>query len=563
MKLKGAEALLECLKEQEVDVVFGYPGGTVLPIYDALYDYREIKHIITAHEQGATHAADGYARATGKVGVVIATSGPGATNTVTGIATAYRDSVPIVVITGQVSRNLLDKDSFQEVDIVSITSTITKKSYQIKEAEDIPRIVREAFELARSGRPGPVLIDIPKDLQTLYIDYEPDSIDVSYNPEKEISCDDSLKEQFERNLIEAIEIINNSERPMIFAGGGVNISGANNELLRFAEKIKAPVTCSLMGMGAFPGNHPYFTGMVGMHGTKYSNIAINNCDVLIAVGVRFSDRVVSNKDSFAKKAKIIHIDIDQGEFGKIIQVDTELWGDVKNILINLNEKVKEKEESEWNKQIQHWKESYPLKYKNNGGVSPKKVLEMLYELSEGKVIITTEVGQNQIWAAQFYKYLEPRTFISSGGLGTMGYGLGAAIGASIGKPGTKVVNVAGDGSFKMNSIELATVSRNKLPIIQLVFNNHALGMVRQWQDLFYGGRFFETTLGPDVDFVDLAKAYKIKAVKIDEDDKIEKVLKEALESDEPILIECDIHCDDKVFPIVPPGEAIHNTIETA
>lgn len=561
MKLKGAEVLLECLKEQEVNVIFGYPGGTVLPIYDALYDRKDIKHIITAHEQGATHAADGYARATGKVGVVIATSGPGATNTVTGIATAYRDSVPIVVITGQVSRDLLNKDSFQEVDIINITKSITKKNYQVKDIEDIPKIVREAFEIARSGRPGPVLIDIPKDLQAMTMEYEPKCIDISFKPEKDICYNDDYKEELRIRLKDAVEIINKSEMPMIFAGGGVNISGANKELLEFAEKIKAPVTCSLMGLGAFPGTHPYFTGMVGMHGTKCSNIAINKCDVLIAIGVRFSDRVVSNKESFAKNAKIIHIDIDKREFGKIIENDIELWGDIKNILNIFNKEVKEKEESEWNKQIQYFKENYPLKYKNNGGVSPKKVLEKLYELTGGKAIITTEVGQNQIWAAQFYKYSEPRTFISSGGLGTMGYGLSAAIGVSIGKPGTKVINIAGDGSFKMNSIELATISRNKLPIIQIVFNNHALGMVRQWQDLFYNGRFFETTLQPDADFVDLAKAYKIKAIRIEEDNQIEDALIKGLKSNEPMLIECDINCDDKVFPIVPPGEPINNIIE--
>lgn len=562
MKLKGAQVLLECLREQGVDVIFGYPGGQVLPIYDALYDADHIKHIITAHEQGATHAADGYARATGKVGVVLATSGPGATNTVTGIATAFGDSVPMVVITGQVPCNLLGRSSFQEADIVSITKSITKKNFIVKEVEKLPEVVREAFELARTGRPGPVLIDITKDVQVASLEYEPVLIDNSYKAESSTEHDDKSKSKFNESLEEAIEAINSSKKPFIYAGGGVGISGATDELVRLSEKIKAPVTCTLMGLGAFPGEHPYFTGMVGMHGTRCSNTAINKCDLLIAIGARFSDRVTSDRESFASQAKIIHIDIDPNELGKNVNIDIPVNGDVKKVLSFLNENVIEKEESEWNEQIASLKENYPLKCTDYNAVNPKEVLETLYKLIGEKAVISTEVGQNQIWTAQFFKFNKPRTFITSGGLGTMGFGLGAAIGASIGRPDAKVINIAGDGSFKMNSIELATVSKYQIPMIQIVFNNHALGMVRQWQDLFYNKRFSQTHIGSEVDFINLAKAYGIKAIKISENQQIEPCIKEALEHDGPVFIEVEVHSDAKVFPIVPPGAPIDNIIES-
>lgn len=563
MRLAGAEVFVECLLEQNVDIIFGYPGGAVLPIYDALYHYEKeskITHIITAHEQGATHAADGYSRATGKVGVVIATSGPGATNTVTGIATAYLDSVPLVVFTGQVSRPLLGRDSFQEVNFTDITVSITKKNFIVKEADKLQEIIREAFRIARSGRPGPVVVDIPKDIQTSMIEYEKAVIDTSFKP-TESSKVVSYNNETEVDFDMVAEAINKSERPVIYAGGGVNISGAQEELLKFAEKIKSPVACSLMGLGSFPGNHPYYMGMVGMHGTRCSNYAMSKCDLLIAIGARFSDRVVSDFGSFAVNAKVIHIDIDPSEFSKNVDAQIPICGDVNGILKRLNKIIDNKQENQWNEQINQWKKEYPLKYVNNGSVSPQYVMQKLYELSNENNIITTEVGQNQIWAAQFYTFTKPRTFISSGGLGTMGYGLGAAIGASFGNTGRKVINVAGDGSFKMNSIELATISKYRIPLIQLVFNNHCLGMVRQWQDLFYGSRFSHTTLTDDVDFVKLANAYNIHAVRITDNSQVEQVLRKAVSLNEPVLIECMIDHDDKVFPIVPPGKPINNIID--
>jgi acetolactate synthase-1/2/3 large subunit len=559
LKLTGAQVLIECLKEQGVDLIFGYPGGAVLPIYDVLFNTEEITHILTAHEQGATHAADGYARATGRPGVVLVTSGPGATNTVTGIATAYMDSVPLVVISGQVASNLLGRDSFQEVDIAGITMPITKHNYIVKDPARVPFVIREAFDIATSGRPGPVVIDIPKDVQTAYIDYHPDN-----KQPMEWKTRHKWVEQAEfnpENFEKAEELINECSNPVIYAGGGIIISGAHKELLKFAEKIKAPVCASLMGMGSFPGDHPYFLGMVGMHGTRYANYAVSQSDCLIAVGARFSDRVISKADTFAKNARIIHIDIDPAEISKNITAHIPLCGDVKDLLAELTERVNEKAENGWNEQVRKWKETYPLKYKGKSSLSPQYVIEKLYELTEGKAIITTEVGQNQMWAAQYYKYSEPRTFITSGGLGTMGFGLGASIGAAIGKPDRRVVNIAGDGSFKMNSTELATVSKYKVPIIQLVLNNHTLGMVRQWQDLFFQGRFSQTTLGPDVDFLKLADAYGIKNYRITANDQVEEVLREAIALNEPVLVECDINRDEKVYPMVAPGSDIDDLID--
>jgi acetolactate synthase-1/2/3 large subunit len=557
VKYSGAQLILQCLKENGVDTIFGYPGGAVIPLYDALYDEKDIKHIITAHEQGATHAADGYARATGKTGVVIATSGPGATNTVTGIATAYGDSVPMVVITGQVVSKLLGKDSFQEVNITSITKSITKKNYLIAKIEELPVIIHEAFRVAREGRPGPVLIDIPKDIQLTAIEYEPMK---NFSDDTNYSADAACDEEFYINqLTTAIEAINKASRPVIYAGGGVGISGAHDELRQFAEKIKSPVTCSLMGLGNFPADHPYFTGMVGMHGSHCSNYAVTQCDVLIAIGARFSDRVASHPESFASGAKLIHIDIDPKELGKNVKAHIPICGDVKKVLKQLIEAVNTKEENGWNIQIDEWKKKYPLKY-GKDGLSPQLILSKLYELTKGEVIVTTEVGQNQIWTAQYYKFLYPKTFITSGGLGTMGFGLGAAIGAAMGRPDYKVVNVAGDGSFKMNSNELATVKKYNVPMIQLVFNNHALGMVKQWQEMFCKGRLSFTVVEPDVDFVKLAQAYGIKAFKISENCEIEDVLKEALKAQEPVLIECDINPEHMVLPMVAPGAPINEII---
>lgn len=556
MKLSGAKILLESLKGLGVDTIFGYPGGAVLPIYDALYDEKEINHILTAHEQGAAHAADGYARATGKVGVVLVTSGPGATNTVTGIATAFRDSVPIVVITGQVSQAQIGTAAFQEVDILGITTTITKKNFMIKNVKEVPFVVNEAFKIANEGRKGPVVIDIPKDVQIAQTEYESYMLDIGGN----LGADSFFNYKFGKNIDKAVELINASKRPIIYAGGGIISSGANREILDFSQKIKSPVTCTLMALGGFPGNHKYFTGMSGMHGTRCSNYAITKCDLLIAIGARFSDRVTSKVDGFAPGAKIIHIDIDESEIGKNVRVDVPIKGDLKEVLQLLTEAVEEKFEGEWNFQVQEWKEKYPLTYNKNGVLSGEYVIEKLHELTKGKCILCTEVGQNQIWAAQYFKYLEPRTFISSGGLGTMGFGLGAAIGAYFGGTGKKVINIAGDGSFKMNSTELATVSRYNIPIIQIVLNNSCLGMVRQWQELFYKGRFSYTLFEKDVDFVKLGEAYGIKSVKITRNDEVEEILKYALELNEPIIIECEINTSENVFPIVPPGELINNMI---
>ncbi len=550
MKLNGAQVLLECLKEQGVDTIFGYPGGAVLPIYDALFSTEGITHILTAHEQGATHAADGYARSTGRVGVVIATSGPGATNTVTGIATAYRDSVPLVVLTGQVPQSLLGKDSFQEVDITEITVPITKETYIVKNPKRLADTVRQAFKVAVSGRPGPVIIDIPKDIQVAEMEYDCNE----FNQEALYRDKNDLIDL--KNLDKVIDIIKNSEKPVIYAGGGVIISGADEELNTFVKKIHAPVTCSLMGMGAFPGDDPSYMGMVGMHGSYCSNYAVTNCDLLIAVGARFSDRVISKVDSFAPNAKIIHIDIDPKEFGKNIDINLSVKGDIKKVLTIINRKLESQCHEDWLHQIKQWKDKKTMRIIEDYGLSPKCIIEKLNELTKGDCIVTTEVGQNQIWTAQYFKFLKPRTFVSSGGLGTMGFGLGAAIGASIGNPNKKVINIAGDGSFKMNSIELATVAKYKVPIIQLVLNNHALGMVHQWQDMFYQGRFSHTNLGPDVDFIKLGAAYGIKTMKITKDSQVEEALKEALQLNEPVIIECEINRGEKVFPIVPPGAAI-------
>lgn len=557
MKLTGAEIIVKCLLEQKVDTVFGFPGGAVLNIYDALYKAgNEILHVLTSHEQGASHAADGYARATGKVGVCIATSGPGATNLVTGIATAFMDSSPIVAITGQVSTALLGKDSFQEVDITGITMPVTKHNYIVRDVTQLADTMRNAFRIAKEGRPGPVLVDVCKDVTAATCEFEP------HIPENPIKWTYKQKAYDEGQLMKAAEALNRSERPVISSGGGVSIARAEKSLLLFAEKLSIPVTTTLMGLGSFPGTHPLYMGLAGMHGTRTSNMAVSDCDLFIAVGARFSDRVISNVSRFAPKAQIMHIDIDPAEIGKNIEVDYPITGDVGEILAKLIELTDKKERNEWNSRIEGWKAQHPLKYKQDGALHPHYIIERIYELTKGDAIITTEVGQNQLWAAQFYKYSFPRQFISSGGLGTMGFGLGACIGAKMGRPDKKVINIAGDGSFRMNLTELATAVEYKLPIIVALLDNHVLGMVRQWQELFYGARYSATTIDRGTDFVALAKAFGAEAMKVTKPEEVDAAVQTALSSvGKPVLIHFEIDRDDKVFPIVPPGAPISELIE--
>ncbi len=554
MRLNGSEIFVECLKEQGVDVVFGFPGGAVLNIYDALFKARDtIKHVLTSHEQGASHAADGYSRATGKVGVCIATSGPGATNLVTGIATAHMDSVPMVAFTGQVPTSLLGKDSFQEVDITGITMPITKHNFIVKDVTKLADIIRKAFMIAQEGRPGPVLVDICKDVTAAFTEYEykvPEKL-----PSIPIGASDS-------EIDAAAEAINSAKRPIILSGGGVSIAGADGEVLALAEKAKIPVTTTLMGLGSFPGTHELFTGLVGMHGTKTSNFMVSEADLFIAIGARFSDRVISNVKKFAPEAKIMHIDIDPAEIGKNVVVHYALAGNIKKILKLLNSKIDKKDVSDWNRRVHGWKAAHPLKYQKDEVLRPHYVIERIYELTKGNALITTEVGQNQLWAAQFYKYTTPRQFISSGGLGTMGYGLGACIGAQLGRPEKKVINIAGDGSFRMNCTEIATAVEYRVPIIIAILNNHVLGMVRQWQELFYDGRYSSTTIDRGTDFVALAEAFGAIGIRVTKPEEVDAALLKALESkDRPVLIDFEIDRDDKVFPIVPPGAAINELIE--
>jgi len=561
MRLTGAEILIECLKEQGVDTVFGFPGGAVLNIYDALYKAQgEIRHILTSHEQGAAHAADGYARATGRTGVCIATSGPGATNLVTGIATAYMDSVPMVAITGQVATTLLGKDSFQEVDITGITMPITKHNYIVKDVNKLADTVRQAFRIASSGRPGPVLIDICKDVTAACADHEPGKPGGNGTaPLKPVEAPTGVKGS---QLDEAAAAIDSAQRPVILSGGGVSISGATAELQMLAEKAGIPVATTLMGLGSFPGTHRLFMGLVGMHGTRTSNMAVSEADLFIAIGARFSDRVISNVSRFAPNARIMHIDIDPAEVGKNITVHYPLVGDIRGILKQLADRVKNRGYTDWNRKIDEWKEMYPLKYEANGTLKPQYIVERLYEITKGDAIITTEVGQNQLWAAQYYKFTRPRQFISSGGLGTMGYGLGASIGAKIGKPEAKVINIAGDGSFRMNCNELATAVEYRLPVIIAILNNRVLGMVRQWQQLFYGGRYSATTIDRGTDFVALAEAYGAVGIRVTRPEEVDAAFERALAStDRPVVIDFEIDKDEKVFPIVPPGAPIDELIE--
>ncbi len=547
MELTGAQIVIECLKEQGVDTVFGYPGGTILNIYDEIYKHsHEIRHILTSHEQGAAHAADGYARVTGKVGVCLATSGPGSTNLVTGIATAYMDSVPVVAITANVAVNLLGKDTFQEIDIAGVTMPITKHNYIVKDITKLADTIRKAFRIARSGRPGPVLVDITKDVTAAKTEYSPKTPEVIERVTQDIT---------DEGIRQALELIRHSKKPFIFVGGGAVISEAHDELKNFVDKVDAPVADTLMGKGAFDGTDSRYTGMVGMHGTKASNLGITECDLLITVGARFSDRVTGNAKKFASKAKVLQIDIDPAEINKNVTAHSSIIGDVKEVLTRLNAALEQQDHKDWLDHVKELKKKYPLRYRQDILTGPY-ILEKLYELTEGDAIITTEVGQHQMWSAQYYKYKLPRTFVSSGGLGTMGYGLGACIGAKLGRPDKTVINIAGDGCFRMNMNELATATRYNIPIIEVIFNNHVLGMVRQWQTLFYGQRYSHTNLRDKVDFVKLAEAMGAKAYRITKREEVEGVMKEAIALGEPVLIECIIDSDEKVWPMVAPGAAI-------
>ncbi|MBQ7919812.1 MAG: biosynthetic-type acetolactate synthase large subunit [Lachnospiraceae bacterium] len=546
MQLTGAEIVIECLKEQGVDTVFGYPGGTILNVYDALYKHSdEINHILTSHEQGAAHAADGYARATGKVGVCMATSGPGATNLVTGIATAYMDSVPVVAITANVNLPALGKDSFQEIDIAGVTMPITKHGYIVKNVEVLADTIRKAFRIAKTGRPGPVLVDITKDVTAALCEYTP------VVPEEIKTINKFSAEDIEQ----VVSLIKEAKKPYIYLGGGAVISGASKEVAEFAELVDAPVCDTLMAKGAFDGKSARYTGMIGMHGTKTSNLGVSDCDLLIALGARFSDRVIGNPKRFAENAKIVQIDVDAAEINKNIRVDAAVIGDLKDALSELNKRLEKQSHADWMTKIQELKTKYPLKYEDTGLTCPY-VIEEIDRVTKGEAVITTDVGQHQMWAAQYYKYTQPRTFLSSGGLGTMGYGLGACIGAQVGQPDKICINIAGDGCFRMNMNELATASRYNIPIIQVVINNHVLGMVRQWQTLFYGKRYSQTVLNDKVDFCKVAEGLGCTAIRVTKKEEVAPAIEKAISLNAPVLIECVIQEDDKVFPMVPAGKPI-------
>jgi acetolactate synthase-1/2/3 large subunit len=555
MELTGAQAILESLKKEGVDLIFGYPGGSVLPLYDALYYEKNIKHILVRHEQGAAHAADGFARATGKVGVCVATSGPGATNLVTGIATAYMDSIPVVAITGQVGTALLGRDSFQEADITGITIPITKHNYLIKDIKDIPRVFKEAFYIARTGRPGPVLIDIPKDIQMQKLNFKyPEKIDIpSYRPKYE---------GHPRQIAAAAKAIMASKRPVIYSGGGAIASGAAKELTELAIKCSIPVTTTLLGKGAFPETNKLSLGMPGMHGTVYANYSIQECDLLIAIGARFDDRVTGHIAKFAPKAKHIHIDIDPAEIGKNVKADIPIVGDVRTVLKELIGKVSAKDDhAPWLAQVEEWKAKYPLSYKKTDEIKPEYVVEQIYEATKGEAIITTEVGQNQMWASQYYKFTKPRTMISSGGLGTMGYGLPAAIGAQFGCPDQIVFDIAGDGSIQMNIQELTTAVNNKLPVKIAVLDNACLGMVRQWQELLHGKRYSQTDLEGNPDLVKIAEAYGARGIRVTKIEEVRPAIEESLTiKDRPVLIDFKVAKGENVFPFVPAGQAINEML---
>lgn len=543
MQLNGSQIVIECLKEQGVDTVFGYPGGAILNIYDELYKHPEIHHILTSHEQGASHAADGYARATGRVGVCMATSGPGATNLVTGIATAYMDSVPIVAITANVGTSYLGKDSFQEVDITGITTPITKYSSIVKDVTRLADTIRRAFAIAKSGRPGPVLVDIPKDITAAVCDFERKKPE---NPEPDRNVN-------QKDLARAVELINASKRPYLFVGGGAAISGAQKEVIELAHRIQAPVCDTLMGKGTFPGTDDQYMGMLGMHGTKGANLLTSECDLLIVLGARFSDRDVGSPKTFAKQAKILQIDVDPAEVNKNVVVDASVSGDMKTVLDELLPEIREKSNLQWTEEM-HRKQKLVNDYVPEDRLTAQFVIRKIYEITKGQAIICTDVGQHQMWAAQYYKYTEPRTLITSGGLGTMGYGLGAAIGAKCGRPDKTVINIAGDGCFRMNMNEIATAARSGIPVIEVVINNHVLGMVRQWQNLFYGQRYSNTILDDKVDFVKVAEALGAEGVRITKAEEFAPALEKAIADQKPVVLDCVIDPDDKVSPMIPAGK---------
>ena len=551
MKITGAEIVIACLKEQGVDTVFGYPGGAILNIYDALYKHPEIRHILTSHEQGAAHAADGYARASGKVGVVMATSGPGATNLVTGIATAMLDSVPMVAFTCNVGKSLLGKDSFQEVDIMGITMPITKYSVIVKDVRELASTIRRAFRIAKSGRPGPVLVDITKDVTAAEWEYTPETPAV-IPPRTE-----TIREE---DLERAADLIRHASRPVLFVGGGTNISNASEEVRELAHRMEIPVCDTLMGKGAFPGTDELYMGMLGMHGTKTANNAVHNCDLLIAVGVRFSDRDTGETPVFARQAKILQFDIDPAEINKNVIVDATVIGDLKASLQRLLPKLSGAEHGEWLARIETYKNLHPLVYPSDSLTGPY-ILQKLYDMTGGDAIICTDVGQHQMWAAQYYKYKEPRTFLTSGGLGTMGYGLGAAMGAKAARPDKIVVNIGGDGCFRMNLIEVVSAVRNNLKVIEIVMNNEVLGMVRQWQNLFYGKRYSQTVLDDGIDFVRIAEGMGALGIRVTAKEEVEPALRRALESKLPVVIDCRIGKDDMVFPMAPAGKPIENAFD--
>ncbi|MFH1552790.1 MAG: biosynthetic-type acetolactate synthase large subunit [Candidatus Omnitrophota bacterium] len=558
-KISGAEILVKSLREEGVTHVFGYPGGTILPLMDRFYSEKELKFHLTRHEQGAVHAADGYARATGQVGVCLATSGPGATNLVTGIATAYMDSIPIVAITGQVKCSLIGNDAFQEADIVGITRPITKHNYLVKDAKDLTRVVKEAFHIAGTGRPGPVLIDLPVDVQLEEVEYKyPKTVELrGYKPTYKGHIGQIKK------IVKAIQ---KSEKPVIYAGGGIILAGASKELFRFAKKANIPVTMTLMGLGAFPGDDPLSLGMLGMHGTAYANHAVQGADLIIAIGARFDDRVTGRLDTFAPNATFVHIDIDPASVSKNVQVDIPVIGDAKTVLKELINTVKKKDYTKWHKQIAEWKKKLPLKYKDDNKLRPQYIIEQLCQLTKDKdVIISTEVGQNQMWAAQYFTYTKPRTWLSSGGLGTMGYGFPAAIGAQVGKPDSLVFDIAGDGSIQMNIQELATAVIEKLPVKIMILNNGYLGMVRQWQELFYNKRYAYTVLAKDVrvmcpDFVKLAESYGAKGIRVTKKSEVKKAITAAMKEKGPVVVDFLIEREENVFPMVPAGESIDNML---
>lgn len=555
MKLTGADIIVECLKEQKVDTIFGFPGGAVLNIYDALYKRgKDIRHILTSHEQGASHAADGYARASGKTGVCMATSGPGATNLVTGIATAYMDSVPMVAITGQVPSSMIGKDSFQEVDITGITEPITKHNFLVKDVNELAETIRKAFEIASSGRPGPVLVDVCKDATANTAEFIP------FDGKKRLNLE--IRNLFtEAELQEAADVIQNAKRPVILSGGGTIIAGVTDLLLSLSEKLKIPVATTLMGTGSVPGSYPLYTGLLGMHGTRVSNKVVSECDLLITIGARFSDRVISDMKRFAPGARIMHIDADPAEINKNISVHYPLTGNIDQILTSFLSNTEAKEQTEWAENVRSWKEEYRMVFPEDKTLKPSYIIKRFHELTGGEAIITTEVGQNQIWAAQFYDCSYPRQYISSGGLGTMGYGTGAAIGAQMARPDKRVINFAGDGSFRMNCNELATAVHYKLPIIIAVLNNGTLGMVRQWQTMFYDKRYSQTTLDRGPDFVKLAEAYGAAGIRVRTPEEVGPAIEKALSyTDTPVVIDFIIDIDERVLPIVPPGKGIDQLI---